>query len=238
METKTHAPSQLFSLLLAIYVGLSVAATAGANKIVALPGGYGASVTVFAFLGSLMVLNIINELFRRSAGDLCVHVSILANVIAVMVFAACAAAPAAEYWVDQGDFDRQTAYSFVLGPTFRFVVAGQFAAFVGRRLVNRLIERWRQSPFIIKHVFSTLLSELVDTGIFVPIAFLGTAPIVETFVGQYAVKAIFMIVFFHPILYLIMRFLKRSAGLAPYDIGQVQTVDSNEPCTPKYQETM
>lgn len=205
----TEKRLRFYSMLLGMYVALAVTATAGACKIVALPAGAGASVTVFVFLASLVVLNLINEFFGKRVADIAVNMSLCANIVSVVVFALCAVAPASPLWQGPDGIEPQVAYSFVLGTTFRFVIAGQAAAFIAGRVNNSLVHRATGMPFLLKFTVPLLIAELLDTVIFVTIAFSGIAPLPNLIVGQYAVKLIVMVLCCQPVLFLLMWLLRR-----------------------------
>ena len=204
----------VYSVLLGVYVALAVTATAGACKIVGLPAGAGASVTVFVFLMSLVVLNLINEFFDKRRADLAVNIAVGSNIIAVVIFALCAAVPSSSLWQGPDGLDPQVAYSFVLGTTFRFFIAGQTAAYIAGRVNNLLVNRAKGKSFVVRHTIPLLIAELLDTAIFVPIAFYGSAPVPNVIVGQYIVKVTFMLLCCQPVLYGAMLVMRRHRVVA------------------------
>ena len=121
--------------------------------------------------------------------------------------------------------EKQFAYSNVLAPVGRIVVASLIAYFAGEFSNSYVLAKmkiWTRGRFLwTRTIGSTLVGEGVDTLIFCLIAFLGvwtTPTLVAVIISNYVFKCGFEIVA-TPVTYAVVIGLKRSEGVDVYDIG-------------------
>jgi uncharacterized integral membrane protein (TIGR00697 family) len=120
-------------------------------------------------------------------------------------------------------FDAQAAFSRILGPIPRIVIASLIAYFAGEfvnsYLVAKIKVKMAGKYLWVRTIGSTLVGQLVDTAVFLPIAFLGTFPndvLLNLFIANYVFKVGVEVVF-TPVTYQIVAFLKRVESEDYYD---------------------
>ena len=140
-----------------------------------------------------------------------------ANILMAIVFIVIGKLPAASGWVNQA------AYDAILGWVPRIVLASILAYWVGEFINSFVLAKmkiWTQGKWLwTRTIGSTVFGELLDTIIFVLIAFWGVLPsalIFSVVVSNYILKVGVEIIF-TPITYWIVRFLKRKEGIDTYD---------------------
>lgn len=172
--------------LISVHTALLIASNAGGAKMIALPWGLAASATVFSYAITFPVCDVINELYGREVARLTVNVGLAGLVISVLFFQFAIHAPAASFWEDQ------EAYVTTLGLGPRILAGGWLSYTVGNH-VDVLVFAWIKSKtgerwFWLRKNGSTLVSQAVDTVIFMNVAFLGIFPIATAIPGQYLLK--------------------------------------------------
>jgi len=140
-----------------------------------------------------------------------------ANILMAIVFIVIGKLPAASGWVNQA------AYDAILGWVPRIVLASILAYWVGEFINSFVLAKmkiWTKGKWLwTRTIGSTVFGELLDTIIFVLIAFWGALPsalIFSVVVSNYILKVGVEIIF-TPITYWIVRFLKRKEGIDTYD---------------------
>jgi uncharacterized integral membrane protein (TIGR00697 family) len=210
-----HARTRAFVYLMTIHSAVLVASNAGGSKIIALPGGLAASATAMSYIMSFVILDSIAEIFGRSYSRTVINVGLLAGLVSVVFFELAIALPPSPAW------HNQAAYEQVLGSSPRILVGGwsayllsqyidlySFLSLKATRLGGRFL--W------LRAWGAMAVSQIVDTVIFVTIAFYGVVPLLSTMVGQYLVKMVFASVA-TPIVYLFVglgRTMLGEAGVA------------------------
>ncbi|HXY99106.1 MAG TPA: queuosine precursor transporter [Stellaceae bacterium] len=180
---------RVFVVLLTIHTSLVIASNAAGSKLIALPLGLAASATVISYMLSFVLLGSIAELFGRALARLVVNVGLAAVALSVTFFELAIRLPAAAFWMHQPEFEQ------VLGSTPRLLAGGWTAYLVGQHLdvwgFFRLKRTRLGGEFLwLRSWGGTLLGQLIDTVIFITIAFAGTAPLLPAIAGQYLVKLV------------------------------------------------
>jgi len=121
------------------------------------------------------------------------------------------------------DWNNQNAYDLILGLTPRIVLASLFAYFVGsfsNSFILAKIKIWTKGKMLwIRTIGSTIIGELLDSVIFIVIAFYGILPnslLITLIISNYIFKTSIEILF-TPITYKIVSFLKKKEGEDYYD---------------------
>jgi uncharacterized integral membrane protein (TIGR00697 family) len=120
-------------------------------------------------------------------------------------------------------WDNQTAYDAILGLTPRIVLASLIAYLFGEFSNSYILAKmkiWTKGKMLwARTIGSTLVGELVDSTLFILIAFLGVFPnsllfilIVSNYIFKTAVEVLFT-----PATYKVVKFLKREEGEDYYD---------------------
>jgi uncharacterized integral membrane protein (TIGR00697 family) len=185
-----HARTRAFVYLMTMHSAVLVASNAGGSKIVALPGGLAASATAISYIMSFVVLDSIAELFGRAYSRMVIHVGLVAGFVSVLFFELSIALPPFPDW------HNQEGYAQTLGSTPRILLGGwsayllsqyidlySFLSLKSTRLGGRFL--W------LRAWGAMALSQIIDTAIFVTIAFYGVVPLWSTMAGQYLIKMVF-----------------------------------------------
>lgn len=180
---------RVFVVLLTIHTSLVIASNVAGSKLIALPLELAASATVISYMLSFVLLGSIAELFGRAQARLVVNLGLGAMALSVTFFELAIHLPAAPVWTHQPEFEQ------VLGSVPRLLAGGWTAYLVGQHLDVWgffLLKRTRLGGELLwlRSWGSTLLGQLIDTAIFITIAFAGTAPLLPTIAGQYLVKLV------------------------------------------------
>jgi len=121
------------------------------------------------------------------------------------------------------DWGNQEAYNAILGLTPRIVLASLVAYLAGsfsNSLILAKMKVWTQGKKLwARTIGSTLVGELVDSALFIVIAFFGILPnslLVTLIISNYLFKT-GVEVLFTPLTYKIVKFLKKEEGEDHYD---------------------
>jgi uncharacterized integral membrane protein (TIGR00697 family) len=121
------------------------------------------------------------------------------------------------------DWNNQAAYDAILGLTPRIVVASLIAYTCGsfsNSFVLTKMKLWSKGKYLwMRTIGSTVVGELVDSSLFILIAFLGVLPsslLVTLIVSNYIFKTL-VEVLFTPLTYRVVRFLKENENEDFYD---------------------
>ncbi len=179
----------VFVVLLTIHTSLVIASNAAGSKLIALPLGLAASATVISYMLSFVLLGSIAELFGRAKARLVVNLGLAAMALSVGFFELAIHLPAAPFWTHQAEFDQ------VLGSSPRLLAGGWTAYLLGQHLDVWGFFRLKRTRLGGERLWlrswgSTLLGQLIDTAVFITIAFAGTAPLLPAILGQYLVKLV------------------------------------------------
>lgn len=174
------------SALMALNTAILVASSAGGAKMIALPYGLAASATVFAYAFSFTTTDVLSEIFGPAVANLSLRVSFIGLLVSLVFFTAAIHAPPAGFW------HGQEGYAATLGYAWRLLVAGCVSYLVSQHLDVWLFHRIRRAThgrhLWLRNNLSTAVSQLVDSVIFITIAFYGVFPLTGAIVGQYLVK--------------------------------------------------
>ena len=174
-----------------IYGGMTVLAGVLGNKQVAL-GPLAVEAGIFAFLMLVVLSSTVAELHGREAANRMVIIGFLPLVLAMALIGFVLALPAA----DDMDKDRLAAFQLVLSQGPRLMGAGILAYGISTLLNVRLFSALRGSSdtprggmwLMTRGAVASALSQVVDTLIFITVAFYGVFPIGPLLVGQMIAK--------------------------------------------------
>jgi uncharacterized integral membrane protein (TIGR00697 family) len=193
--------------LISVHTSLLIASNAGGAKMIALPGGLSASATVFSYSITFPICDLINEFFGNRAARLTVNIGLAGLVISVLFFQFAIQAPGASFW------NGQEAYASTLGMGWRILLGGWLSYTIGNHLdvwvFQRIKDLTGEKYFWLRKNGSTAISQLVDTCIFMGVAFGGVYPIATAIPGQYLLK-LAIAVLCTPFSYLIIRLVRSS----------------------------
>jgi len=191
--------------LIGTFVALVIISNILANKIVvfinwAVPAG------LIAYSVTFFVSNIINEFYGKEQAKKVVWVGFLANILLViLIFIAIKWQPAS-FW------NNQEAFELTLSNTWRIVLGSLTAYIISQNHDVWSFSLWKKATkgkyLWFRNTASTILSQLIDTIIFVFIAFYGLFPVLPTMIGLFIVKVIIALLD-NPFIYLVRWIYKK-----------------------------
>ena len=171
-----------------VLVGLYVACEIIANVTAGRPVQLGSIVVpsaVFIYTLTFTLVDLIHEVYGRSGTRMVVYGAFLANIVLAAYSYLVVHLPAPTF------FSETRAYAIVFGSTPRIVFASLTAYLVSSlvdvevyHLWRNRVERWKWSRVLVSNVVSTL----VDSIVFIFLAFYGILPVVPLIKGQYLIK--------------------------------------------------
>ena len=172
--------------IIAIMASLVVIANVIAGKIVVF-GPFVVPAAVIVYASTFLLTDIISEKWGKQQARKAVWAGFYANVVlAVAIFVAInwKAAPFATEYADK--------FASALGLVPRIVVASMVAYLLSQHHDIFAFHKWKEKTkgrhLWLRNTASTAVSQAIDTGIFITIAFYGVMDIVPLLIGQYVVK--------------------------------------------------
>lgn len=153
------------------------------SKQVLLPFGITMTGAVFIFPITYILSDLFSEVYGYKWSRATCYFGFLANLFAVIVFELVIATPAPDHWTNQA------AYQAVLGNTPRVLFASMLAFIIGDFVNDRVFKAFKDKHptdhkgFGFRAILSSFCGELIDSLIFLPLAFWGLMP-VEALVGM------------------------------------------------------
>jgi uncharacterized integral membrane protein (TIGR00697 family) len=184
------------------YGGMVCIAGVLGNKQVALPGGLAVEAGIFAFLFLVITSSAVAELHGREIANRLVRIGFVPLTASILLSILILAIPASP----EMDPARRDAFTLMMGATPRIWIAGIIAYGVSQTL-NVTIFSWlkgREGSRLLwlRGGGAGVLSQIVDTFLFVSIAFWGVFPIGELLVGQMIAKVVLSAIAVPPLIYL------------------------------------
>jgi queuosine precursor transporter len=192
-------PLSLFALSI-FYGGMVCIAGVLGNKQVAL-GPLAVEAGIFAFLLLVVTSSSVAELHGRAVANRLVligFVPLLASLVLSLVVLALPPSPAM-------DPARLTAFNTMMGGTPRIWLGGILAygvsTFLNVTIFSRLKAREGAGLLWLRAGIASVLSQVIDTLIFITVAFYGVFPIGELLLGQMLAKVVLSAVLVPPLVY-------------------------------------
>src|SRR3982751_971527 len=205
VEAAAHAPQtdsapQSLLALAVFYGGMVTIAGVLGNKQVAL-GPLAVEAGIFAFLLLVVTSSAVAELHGQTTARRLVlfgFVPMIISIILSMIVLQVPASPAM-------DPERLNAFNTIVGGTPRIWIAGIMAygvsTFLNVTIFSRLKAREGKGLPWLRSALARTLSQIVDTLIFITVAFYGVFPIAQLILGQMIAKVVLSAVFVPPFVY-------------------------------------
>jgi queuosine precursor transporter len=161
------SPSML--LFAVIYGGLVVVAGVLGVKIVAI-GPLTVEAGIFAFLQLVVLSSAVNELHGPAAANRLVRFGFIPLILSALLIQLVIALPAAGFW------DKQAEYKLILAQGSRLMAAGLISYGISQTLNVYIFDRLRSGTgkmVWLRGGIAAVVSQLVDTTLFIIIAFAG-----------------------------------------------------------------
>jgi len=217
MSTQTEAPvaataatgirPSLFAFAI-FYGGMVCIAGVLGNKQVAL-GPLAVEAGIFAFLLLVITSSAVAEMHGRETANRLVLWGFVPLLMSLVLTIIVLAVPAAK------DMDpaRLSAFDLMMGGTRRMWVAGLIAYGCSSLLNVTIFSRLKGSEgsklLWFRSAVASGLSQIVDTLLFIGIAFYGVFPITELLIGQMLAKVVLSVVMVPPLIYLFVAIGRR-----------------------------
>ena len=207
-------PRSLFVYAI-LYGGMTVLAGMLGNKQVAL-GPLAVEAGIFAFLMLVVLSSTVAQLHGRTAADRLVFWGFLPLALSIALIFVVLQLPASA----DMPADRQAAFSLMMGSTPRIMAAGPVAYGVSLFLNVWLFSALRGEgegggmSMLVRGAIASALSQVVDTLIFITLAFYGEFPIGDLLLGQMIAKVTLSIVLVPPLIALGVGLARRLDGQA------------------------
>src|SRR5687768_641145 len=197
------------------YGGMVCIAGVLANKQIEL-GPLAVEAGILAFLMLVVTSSTVAELFGRPTANRLVLFGFVPLIASMLLATLVLALPAA----DEMDPARLAAFETVMGATPRIWIAGIIAYGVSQFLNVTIFTRLKRGTgrlLWLRAGIAGMLSQVVDTFLFIGIAFYGVFPILGLMVGQMLAKVVLSAVMVPPLIYLFVAIGRRLDERGPND---------------------
>lgn len=193
-------------LLNGIFITSLIVANILASKVVTI-WGFVLPAAVVAYPLTFLMTDVIGEIWGKEEANRTVKNGFICQAISVVLILLAILLPVAPF------ADNQAEFQSILGQSFRVVFASMIGYLVAQCndvfIFHKLKEKYNGKHKWLRNNVSTLLSQLLDTAIFITIAFIGTVPNIFTMImSQYVVKAAYALID-TPFFYLLTRKARR-----------------------------
>lgn len=175
-------------LLNAIFITSLLIANVVSSKVVSF-GAFVVPAAIVAYPLTFLMTDVIGEIWGKEEANRTVKTGFICQVIALVLIGLAVLLPVAPF------ADNQAEFKAILLSTFRVTGASMIAylcsqtwdVFVFHKIKAKSVKhKW------LRNNASTMTSQIIDTAIFITIAFWGTVPsITQMIISQYAVKWIY-----------------------------------------------
>lgn len=191
----------VFSLF---FSGMAIAAVLAA-KIINI-AGFAVPAGVLAYAITFACSDIIGEVYGEKVARKMVLAGFVAMISVTLLIQLAIVWPAAYFWQGQETFEQ------VLGSSPRIIIASM-AAYISSQyldisIFSRLKKATNGKHLWLRNNASTFSSQLIDSAVFVTVAFYGVFPMVEMIIGQWIVKMLIAAID-TPVVYIGVSMLKK-----------------------------
>ncbi|MBN1351022.1 queuosine precursor transporter [candidate division KSB1 bacterium] len=206
MKPELPRDEKLFILLIGVFVaGLTIASVL-ASKIIDLFGLY-VPAGVLAYSITFIATDAISEIWGKAKANWVVFTGFLALLVVMLLVNLAIILPAAPFWKNQSEF------GVVLRGTNRIILASFIAYLISQYHDVWAFHRWKKlthgKHLWLRNNLSTIVSQFLDTTIFITIAFYGIQPVWQLIWGQFIVK-IAIAVADTPVVYLLVVLIRKN----------------------------
>jgi queuosine precursor transporter len=204
---KMSKKEKIFMFLSSLFVVLIVLSNITASKITAL-GNFFVPAAVVFYAITFAITDTISEVWGRERCKHVINVGFIISVAAALLLKAAISLPPAPFYGDQ------QAYSLILGGSLRITIAGLAAYLISQHHDMWAFEFWKKQTngkhLWLRNNASTLVSQFIDTAVFITLAFYGTGmPLLNLIVTQYFVKAVIALID-TPIVYMLVDLVSKT----------------------------
>jgi len=176
----------------ALYTGLTIGANIMATKLILLGCSFVVPAAVVAYSVTFLLTDIVDELYGRKEAHKVVLLGFVANMIVALSIYITTLIPAPEFAMKVG-----VIYDMLMRQAPRIFVASVVAYLISQNHDVWAFSFWKEKTggryLWLRNNASTVVSQLLDTVIFITLAFYGTVPgqiLLTMILGQYMAKVI------------------------------------------------
>lgn len=191
-----------------IFVGLLILANIVAVKLFSIGDWAVLPAAVIIYIFTYPIVDTIVEVYGKEAGSKTVKAGLMTQILAVIFITITIYLPSAPF------FEHQSEYQTILSGSFRVIIASLISYTISQNIdvlvFNKLKQRHGNKKLWLRNNASTMLSQLLDTSIFIFIAFYGTMPmlaLVTLILTQYIFK-FFASIVATPFVYLLVKIIR------------------------------
>ncbi|MCK4260122.1 MAG: queuosine precursor transporter [Halanaerobiales bacterium] len=201
-----NSQEKSFSFLSTLFVILIVISNIVASKIITIGGMFVPAAVVFYAI-TFALTDTISEVWGKERCKFVVKMGLGVSLLTAILIKVAILLPPAPF------YQNQDSYALILGGSIRITSAGLIAYIISQFHDIWAFAFWNKitkgKQLWLRNNASTLVSQLIDTVIFITLAFYGTGmPIVNMIVSQYIIKAIIAILD-TPVVYLLVSLFKK-----------------------------
>ena len=217
--TTAPAPAVPRSLLAfsIFYGGMVCIAGVLGNKQVAL-GPLAVEAGIFAFLMLVITSSAVAELFDRETANRLVLIGFVPLIASMLLIELVLLLPASPSMADE----RLAGFQLILGSSPRLMLGGIIAYGTSQFLNVTIFSHLRRETgrmLWLRAGIASILSQIIDTLLFITIAFYGVFPIGELLLGQMLAKVVLSAVMVPPLIYLFVAIGRKLDSRAPETIS-------------------
>lgn len=204
----------MFIYLNALFVGLLVLSNILGVKTFSV-GSFVLPAAVIVYVITYIITDVIGEVYGKDAARKTVQAGFFTQVIALVFIFIAIQLPSSPI------FAAQTEFATILGGSFQVMLASLIAYVSSQNfdvfLFHRLKAKHGAKKLWLRNNVSTGLSQLIDTTLFITIAFWGTpTPILLGMIATQYVAKLLIAAIDTPIVYLLVNIAKKEKGSQPY----------------------
>lgn len=208
--------SLAFVFLASVFSGSLVIAAVISSKIITI-GGIVLPAGILAYSITFVASDVVSEIWGKEKAKQVVLGGFAALVVCLGLIQLALAWPGAVFW------DNHEAYDSVLGATPRIIIASLAAYLVSQNHDVWAFHFWKKRlggrHLWLRNNLSTSTSQIIDSVIFITIAFYGVMPIIPLIMGQFLIKI--LIAFLDtPVVYFLVWLIRRPDGSLSKPVSQ------------------
>lgn len=196
--------STTYIYLLSIFIASLTIASVLASKIIQIFGLY-VPAGVLAYAITFVCTDVISEIWGKRRARATVLGGFIALIVVLILIQLGLNWPRAPFW------NQEAAFQSILGSTTRIIVASLAAYLVSQFHDVWAFHFWKKMTkdrhLWLRNNLSTAVSQLIDSILFISIAFYGSMPILPLIIGQWVIK-LTIAALDTPVVYLVVWLLK------------------------------
>lgn len=180
---------QNLMLLNGIFIATLIIANIVSAKVVSF-WGLVVPAAIVAYPLTFLMTDVIGEIWGKEQANKTVKLGLICQVISLILIGLSILLPVAPF------ADNQAEFQSIMGQSFRVVTASLVAYLLAQfndvYIFHKLKEKTNGKHKWLRNNLSTMTSQLIDTAIFITIAFIGTVPNIWVMIAsQYLIKLIY-----------------------------------------------